>query len=168
MFTTLLTLSLLASPATLPPQPPASALVDDDDRHGGKHRDKEERKEWKHRDREERDEDEYWKHERKWEKHRFHDHEDDRDWDFDHPRHRHPTPPWMNSWWRPDERHYCAVDPRDPSRVFVFMGGRWVQRRVYDPRFRADITGAFDLPIAPPPVPLPPNLGIDLHVVLFN
>ena len=161
MLASLLTLGLLAAPAALPPAPPATFF----DHDGDKHRDKEERKEWKRRDKEE---DEYWKHERKWEKHRFHDRDDDRDWDFDHPRHRHPTPPWMASWWRPDERHYCAVDPHDPGRVFIFVGGRWVPRRVYDPRFRADISGAIGLPVAPPPVPLPPGLGIDLHVVLFN
>jgi hypothetical protein len=60
------------------------------------------------------------------------------------------------------------VDPGDPSRVYVFLDGRWILRRVYDPRFRADISGALSLPMAPPPVPLPPHLGVDLHVVLFN
>lgn len=167
MFLHLLGLGLMTMPVAMPPAPAAFALVGHEDhgrqdrgRHEGEDRD------WKHRDKEE---EKYWKHERKWEKHRYHeDRDDDRDWDFDHPRHRHPAPPWMASWWRPGENHYCALVPGDPSRVYIFLDGRWVLRRVYDPRFRADISGAFSLPLAPPPVPPPSHLGLNLHIVLFN
>lgn len=77
------------------------------------------------------------------------------------------SPPWMGGWWGPRERHYCALIPGDPSRVYVFIGGRWVLRRITDPRFRADLDGAFSLPVVPPPVP-PPHLGLDFHIVLFD
>ena len=166
----LLTLLLAPAPALLPPDPPALIRLDGDDRddhdhqgHGRKHghgdrdEDRDDDHQWRGDERRDRkEEDKYWKHERKWEKHNY------RDGD------RRPAPPWMNTWWRPGESRYCAVVPGDPSRVYVLVGGRWVLRHVYDPRFRADVSGAFDLPVAPPPpVPLP-NLGLDLHVVLFN
>ena len=159
----LLTLLLAPAPATLP-EPPALVRMDDDDDHGHGHKD---RKGW---DRDRRREDDYWKHHDKWEKHNFHHDrdDDDRDWDFDHPRHEHPTPPWMNPWWGANDRHYCAVVPGDPSQIFVLIGNRWERHSIYDPRFRADISGAFDLPAAPPPpVPLP-HVGLNLHIVLFN
>jgi hypothetical protein len=172
----LLTLLLAPSPVMLPPDPGALIRMDDqDDDHGRGHgrKDREDGRGWRgdeHRDR--REEDDYWKHHREWKKHDFHeghgDEGDDHDWDFDHPRHAHPTPPWMNTWWRPGENHYCAVVPGDPSQVYVFVGGRWMLRHVYDPRFRADVSGAFELPEAPPPpVPLP-HVGLNLRIVLFN
>lgn len=182
----LLTLLLAPSPALPPPEPPALITMDghgdhgDHDRQGRGHGDRkhdrqDERKERRHDERRDdrqddheddrrwrgderrdrREENEYWKHHREWKKHDY------RDGD------RRVAPPWMNSWWRPGERHYCAMVPGDPSRVYVFVGGTWVLRHVYDPRFRADVSGAFDLPVAPPPIP-PPHLGLDLHVVLFN
>lgn len=162
----LLTLLLAPSPALLPPEPPALIRLgdqDDDDQghghgHGRGHKDRDD-KAWKDDERRDRrEEDDYWKHERKWHKHDY------RDGDGD----RRPAPPWMNTWWRPGESRYCAVVPGDPSRVYVLVGGQWVLRHVYDPRFRADVSGAFQLPIGPPPpVPLP-HVGLDLHVVLFN
>jgi len=165
-------LTLLLTPtlsASLPPEPPALLLLEDhgdhhgrrdrdddrDDRHGRGRKGQERRwREDARRDR--REENNYWKHERKWRKHEYHQGD------------RRPAPPWMNTWWRPGERRYCAVVPGDPSRVYVFVGGRWVLRHVYDPRFRADVSGAFGLPAAPPPpVPLP-RVGLNLHIVLFN
>ena len=169
----LLTLLLTPSPGLVPPEPPALILLDghghgdhdrqghgrhDRDHDGDRHEDRRGDRDrgWdgdERRDR--RDEDDYWKHHRNWERHHYFQGD------------RRPAPPWMNTWWRPGEQHYCAVVPGDPSRVYVFVGGRWVLRRVFDPRFRADVSGAFELPVAPPPVPLP-NVGLDLHVVLFN
>ncbi|HET8901716.1 MAG TPA: hypothetical protein VFM84_07250 [Holophagaceae bacterium] len=162
----LLTLLLAPSPALLPPEPPALIRLgdqDDDDQghghghgHGRGHKDRDD-KAWKGDERRDRKaEDDYWKHERKWHKHDY------REGD------RRPAPPWMNTWWQPGESRYCAVVPGDPSQVYVLVGGRWVLRHVYDPRFRADVSGAFQLPVGPPPpVPLP-HVGLDLHVVLFN
>ena len=164
----LLTLLLAPSPGMLPLDPPALIDRQDDhgrgDRHGdhdrgdhhdnGRHNGQRAWKDDERRDR--REEDDYWKHERKWHKHDY------REGD------RRPAPPWMNTWWRPGESRYCAVVPGDPSRVYVLVDGRWVLRHVYDPRFRSDVSGAFDLPLAPPPpVPLP-HVGLNLHIVLFN
>ena len=66
-----------------------------------------------------------------------------------------------------EDRRYVALVPGDPSRMYVFLEGRWVLRQVRDPRARLDLEGAFQLPMAPPPV-APPRLGVNLHVVLFN
>lgn len=157
MWSLILTTALLA---TLP-----ISARDHDGREERRER-KEEKRRWKEHEREEH---EYWKQERRWEKHRFHEErEHDRDWDFDHPRHAHPCPRWMGGWWRePAPRRYVALVPGDPSRVYVFLSGRWVMKPVGDPRFRADLSGAFDLPPVAPPVPLP-RLGLNLHVVLFD
>jgi hypothetical protein len=182
----LLTLLLAPSPTLLPPDPPALVRGDGQEgrgEHEGRghqdrgdhegdrgHEDHGDRREWRGDERRDRrEEDDYWKHQRTWQKHDFHEgHEDDRGWDFDHPRHAHPTPPWMNTWWRPREKHHPAGVPGDPSQVYVFVGGRWMLRHVYDPRFRADVSGAFELPEAPPPpVPLP-RVGLNLRIVLFN
>lgn len=82
---------------------------------------------------------------------------------------RYLAPPWMAGYWRPHERRYVALIPGDPSRCYVFVGGRWVLRRIEDPDARLDIEGAFGLPLVAPPIP-PPHvgLGINLHIVLFN
>ena len=158
----LLTACLIAA-TTLP----ALALPD-------RHEDKERRREWKEDQKEER---RYWKehdkHERKYWKereregreHQGHRYEDDRDHDRGR---RHIAPPWMNSYWRSGEtRRYVALVPGDPSRMYVFLDGRWVLRQVRDYRARLDLEGAFRLPTAPPPI-APPRIGLDLHVVLFN
>ncbi len=141
-----------------------------------KHEDKERRKEWK----EERKEDKrYWKEQDKREKeywkerehesreHRSHRYYEDEDRDHRHGG-RPVAPPWMNGYWRSGEtRRYVALVPGDPSRMYVLMDGRWVLRRVQDPRARIDLEGAYRLPMAPPPI-APPRIGLDLHVVLFN
>jgi hypothetical protein len=166
MFRRLLSASLILSfaLATLP----AAARPDDDrrDRHDRREErgDREDRKYWKERDRDER---KYWKErEKEGRRHERHRYEDD---DRNHDRgRRHLAPPWMNGYWRSGEqRRYVALVPGDPSRMYVFLDGRWVFRQVRDPRARLDIEGAFRLPMAPPPIP-PPRLGLDLHVVLFN
>jgi Ni/Co efflux regulator RcnB len=130
----------------------------DDRREDGKYwkeRDKAERKYWKERDKEAR----------KYDRHRYYD--DDRDHDRGRNRH-YRAPAWMDGYWRPgDDRRYVALVPGDPSRMYVFLEGRWVLRQVRDPRARLDLEGAFQLPMAPPPV-APPHLGVNLHVVLFN
>lgn len=126
-----------------------------EDRDYWKERDKAERKYWKERDKEAR------KHER----HRYEDDDDDQGRGQD--RH-YRAPAWMEGYWRPgDQRRYVALVPGDPSRIYVFLQGRWVLRQIRDPRARLDLEGAFRLPVAPPPV-APPRLGLDLHVVLFN
>jgi len=164
MFRTLLSLALVASTAL-----PALARPDHD-------RDKERRKEWKEEAKEDR---KYWKehekHERKYwrereregREHRAHRYRDEDDRDEGRGR-RHVAPPWMNSYWRSGEqRRYVALVPGDPSRMYVFLEGRWVLRQIRDPRARLDLEGAFRLPMAPPPI-APPRIGLDLHVVLFN
>jgi hypothetical protein len=152
-------LALMALPGSARP---------DDDRRGGRREDRredrEDRKYWKERDKAER---KYWKErEKEARKHERHRYEYD---EHDRARGRHYRPPvWMEGYWRPgDTRRYVALVPGDPSRMYVFLDGRWVLRRVRDPRARLDLEGAFRLPVAPPPV-APPRLGLDLHVVLFN
>lgn len=143
----------------------ASPLPRMDDHHG---QGKEERKEEKRERKEHR---KGWKNEDQGRWHHFHerdeDNQDDRDWDFEHPRHRHIAPPWMDNYWRPEERHYAALIPGDPSRVYILVGNRWVLRRVRDSRFRPDVEGAWQLPDAPAPAPLP-RLGLHLKIVLFD
>ena len=132
---------------------------------------KERRQEWK----EERKEDRrYWKdHDRRerqyWQGREGRDHHAHRYEEEDHDRgRRHVAPPWMNGYWHSGEtRRYVALVPGDPSRMYVFLDGRWVLRQVRDPRARLDLEGAFRLPMAPPPI-APPRIGLDLHVVLFN
>jgi len=159
MFRPLLTACLIAATAL-----PALALPD-------RHDDKERRREWKEEQKEDR---RYWKeHDRRereyWKERRgdHHAHRYDEDRDHDRGR-RHVAPPWMNGYWRAGEtRRYVALVPGDPSRMYVFLDGRWVLRRIRDPRARLDLEGAFRLPMAPPPI-APPRIGLDLHVVLFN
>ena len=103
--------------------------------------------------------------------HGFHERHDQRGdhqyWNFGRPRHRHIAPMWMNNYWRPQERHYVALVPGDYSRAYFFVGNRWVLRSVRDPRFRLDLMGAWDLPTAQPPGPLP-GLSLGLKIVLFD
>lgn len=168
MFRTLLSLTLAAAslPACAHPDRPEGR----ESRKAWKHEDKEDRRFWRERDKAER---KYWKERekqaRQYERHRYHD-DDDGDDDDDHrPRaRRHRAPSWMNGYWRQDDtRHYVALVPGDPSRMYVFLEGRWVLRQIRDPRARLDLEGAFRLPVAPPPI-APPRIGLDLHVVLFN
>lgn len=159
MFRPLLTACLITATVL-----PALALPD-------RHDDKERRREWKEEQKEDR---RYWKeHDRRereyWKERRgdHHAHRYDEDRDHDRGR-RHVAPPWMNGYWRAGEtRRYVALVPGDPSRMYVFLDGRWVLRRIRDPRARLDLEGAFRLPMAPPPI-APPRIGLDLHVVLFN
>lgn len=168
----MLSLLLLITPVTLPQPPAAAPLVDRDDkweRRQEKAREKEERRHWKAREKEEK---RYWKMRRKEARHHYHDRDEDRDdhrdWDHARPRHRHACPPWMTGYWRPGQKRYVALVPNDPSRIYVFLDGRWALRRLTDPRAHADLSGALRLPLAPPPVPLPRLPGLDLHVVLFD
>lgn len=168
----MLSLLLLLSPLPASPMATPAPIVDHDDdkweRKRHREREKEDRRYWKEREKEER---RYWKARKHGERHRFHereaDHDDHRDWDHGRPRHRHVCPPWMQGYWRSGDRRYVALVPGDPSRMYVFLDGRWVLRRVTESRARVDLEGAFRLPVAPPPVPLP-NLGLNLHVVLFD
>jgi len=166
MSTPLLSAALLAL-ATLVALPGSAAPRPDDERKESRKEWKQERKEerryWKEHDKHER---KYWKErEREAREHRAHRYEDDREHDRGR---RQLAPPWMNGYWRQGEtRRYVALVPGDPSRMYVFLDGRWVLRQVRDPRARLDLEGAFRLPLAPPPI-APPRLGLDLHVVLFN
>lgn len=170
MFRTLLTCSLIALTAlpacASPDRPDRDHRRDErqderrDERREDRRDDREDRRHWKEHDKAER---KYWKERdkeaRKYERHRY---------DDDRGHGRHLPPPWMNGYWRPGEqRRYVALVPGDPSRMYVFLDGRWVLRQVRDPRARLDLEGAFRLPMAPPPV-APPRIGLDLHVVLFN
>ena len=173
MFRRLLSISLIAifALAALP----AAARPNDDHRDRREERgdrgdrgDREDRKYWKERDKDER---KYWKERdkeaRKYERHHYEDDEGDHDRGDDRGR-RHLAPPWMNGYWRADDqRRYVALVPGDPSRMYVFLDGRWVLRQIRDPRARLDLEGAFRLPVAPPPI-APPRIGLNLHVVLFN
>ena len=171
----LLMLLITPAPAVFPPAAPALVRQDDQEgrgRHDGQEEDEDhdrghghgrEENAWR---REHRDEEHAW---RQWAKH--HDEggpDEDRGWDFDHPRHVHLAPPWMNPWWgaRRGPR-YVAVVPNDPTRCYVFLDGRWILRRVRDIGFQADLDDVMRLPAAPPPIPLP-HVGLRLHVVLFN
>ncbi|NWJ41663.1 MAG: hypothetical protein HXX12_11925 [Geothrix sp.] len=160
MFRPCLTVGLIAAMA-LPALARPDRPEDKERRREWKEEQKEDRHYWKEHDRRER---EYWK-EREGRDHHAHRYEDDRDHDRGR---RHVAPPWMNGYWRSDEtRRYVALVPGDPSRMYVFLDGRWVLRQVRDPRARLDLEGAFRLPMAPPPI-APPRIGLDLHVVLFN
>lgn len=160
MFRTLLTACLVAAiagPAFATPDRPEEK----EHRREWKEERKEDRRYWKEHDRREQ---RYWRErEREGRDHRAHRYDDD-----DHGHGRHVAPPWMKSYWRSGEtRRYVALVPGDPSRMYVFLDGRWVLRQVRDPRARLDLEGAFRLPMAPPPI-APPRIGLDLHVVLFN
>jgi len=142
---------------------PQGASARPDDHRQERRDDREDRRAWKEHDQREK---QYWKEQKReargHQPHRYF--EDER-----HDQGRRPIPPpWMNSYWRAGEsRRYVALVPGDPSRMYVFLEGRWLLRQVRDPRARLDLEGAFRLPMAAPPVP-PPHLGLNLHVVLFN
>jgi hypothetical protein len=124
--------------------------------------DREDRRYWKEHDDRERN---YWR-EREGREHRVHSYYMEEERGREH--RRQVAPPWMDNYWRSGEtRRYVALVPGDPSRMYVFLDGRWVLRQVRDPRARLDLEGAFRLPLAPPPI-APPRIGLDLHVVLFN
>ena len=159
MLRPLLTACLIAA-TTLPALALPDRHEDKERRREWKEERKEDRRYWKEHDRRER---EYWKEQKR--DHHAHRYDEDRDHDRGR---RHIAPPWMNSYWRQGEsRRYVALVPGDPSRMYVFLDGRWVLRQVRDPRARVDLEGAFRLPMAPPPI-APPRIGLDLHVVLFN
>ena len=146
---------LLAATLAIP-----TATARPDEHRRGHESEREDPKVWKGREKQER---RYWK-EQEGRGHNPHRYMED-----GHDRGRRPIPPpWMNGYWRQGEsRRYVALIPGDPSRMYVFLDGRWVLRLVRDPRARLDLEGAFRLPMAPPPI-APPRLGLDLHVVLFN
>lgn len=154
-------LALLALPGTARP---GDDRKDRHERNEDRREDREDRKYWKEHDKAER---KFWKERgkdaRKQDRHRYEYDEHDRD-----RGRRYRAPAWMDGYWRPgDQRRYVALVPGDPSRIYVFLEGRWILRQVRDPRARLDLEGAFRLPMAPPPV-APPRLGLDLHVVLFD
>ena len=156
---------LLLAAFVLAPQG-ATARPDDhrQERREERRDDKEDRRAWKEHDQREK---QYWKEQRREAReHQAHRYFED---EQRHDQGRRPIPPpWMNGYWRAGEsRRYVALVPGDPSRMYVFIEGRWLLRQVRDPRARLDLDGAFRLPMAAPPVP-PPHLGLNLHVVLFN
>lgn len=171
MFKRLLCLTIAAA-ATLTAMPRPDN--DEHKEHGKDH--KREGKEWKRDEQEDRRywkdhdkrEENYWK-EREKESHTYRQHHYYGGDYRGHESGRRPVaPPWMNDYWHSGEtRRYVALVPGDPSRMYVFLDGRWVLRQVRDPRARVDVEGAFRLPVAPPPI-APPRIGVDLHVVLFN
>ena len=67
------------------------------------------------------------------------------------------------------ETVYIAFDRRYEDRAWYLVGGEWVLRSGFEPAVRVEVKAAFDLPPlpSPPPVPLP-NVGVKLHVVLFE
>lgn len=172
MFKRMLSACLVA--ATALTAVPASARPDDHRRERrDKREDREDQEYWKERDKAER---EYWKERdreaRKHEAHRYErddDEDDDDDRDEDRAPHRHyQAPAWMDGYWAPgDTEHYVALVPGDPSRLYVFLEGRWMLRQIRDPRARLDLEGAFRIPVVQPPV-APPRLGLNFHIVLFN
>ena len=68
---------------------------------------------------------------------------------------------------RVPERPYIAIDPLHRDRAYFLIDGQWVLHRGFNTSLRAEIEDALQLPVAPPPVPLP-HVGVDLHVVLFK
>jgi hypothetical protein len=69
---------------------------------------------------------------------------------------------------RAPERPYVAFDPRRTDRAWFLIDGRWELRQGLTGSVSLEIRDSLRLPAAPPPVPLPRNLGVDLHVVLFD
>ncbi|HJW08405.1 MAG TPA: hypothetical protein VJ483_02155 [Holophagaceae bacterium] len=68
---------------------------------------------------------------------------------------------------RVPEQPYIAIDPLHKDRAYFLIDGRWELRKGFTASIQAEIGDALQLPMAPPPVPLP-NIGVDLHVVLFK
>lgn len=67
------------------------------------------------------------------------------------------------------ETVYVALDRRYEDRAWFLLGGAWVLKSGFEPSVRVEVKAALDLPPlpAPPPVPLP-DVGVKLHVVLFE
>ena len=68
---------------------------------------------------------------------------------------------------RTPERPYIALDPRYQDRAYFLIDGRWELRKGFNLSLQAEVRDSLRLPAAPPPIPLP-QVGVDLHVVLFN
>lgn len=67
----------------------------------------------------------------------------------------------------PPARAYVAFDPGRDDRAWFLIDGRWVLKQRFDASLRVEVRGAMALPAVPPPVPLP-QVGVALHVVLFE
>ena len=65
------------------------------------------------------------------------------------------------------EKAYIAVDPRHDDRAWFLIEGRWVLRDGFSGSLRVEVGEVRLRTTAPPPVPLP-DVGADLHVVLFE
>jgi hypothetical protein len=62
---------------------------------------------------------------------------------------------------------YVAFDPGHTDRAWFLINGHWELKTGLTGSLKVEIQDSLKLPIAPPPVPLP-NVGVDLHVVLFQ
>ncbi len=67
----------------------------------------------------------------------------------------------------PPARAYVAFDPGRDDRAWFLIDGRWVLKQWFDALLRVEVRGAMALPAVPPPVWLP-QVGVALHVVLFD
>ena len=65
------------------------------------------------------------------------------------------------------EKAYIAVDPRPEDRAWFLIEGRWVLKDGFSGSLRVEVGEVRLRTAAPPPVSLP-DVGVDLHVVLFE
>lgn len=65
------------------------------------------------------------------------------------------------------EKAYVAFDPLHEDRAWFLINGKWVLKKRFDASLRAEVRDALQLPLVPPPVPLP-SFHVELRVVLFE
>jgi hypothetical protein len=76
-----------------------------------------------------------------------------------------PAPPWMDGCWGSEARHYVALVAGDPTKVWFWVGKRWIPCDVQNPQFRLDLVRAWSLPLTQDPGLLPRP---DMRSVLFD
>ncbi len=65
------------------------------------------------------------------------------------------------------EKAYVAFDPLHQDRAWFLINSRWVLKKLFGARLRAEVRDALQLPPVPPPLPLP-SVHVQLRVVLFE
>jgi hypothetical protein len=75
------------------------------------------------------------------------------------------APPWMDGCWGSETRHYAALVPGDPTKVYFWVGKHWIPCAVQNPQFRLDLVRAWSLPLTQDPGLLPRP---DMRSVLFD
>jgi len=68
---------------------------------------------------------------------------------------------------KPDGAAYVAFDPKNTSRAWFLIDGKWKLEDGFDAKLRGEVKASLAFPAVEPPVPLP-EVKIKLQVVKFE